>query len=179
MILIFSGIFGLIVGSFLNAALWRMRSGESIVFGRSHCVKCEHELAWYELIPVLSFIVQRGRCRACNKGISWQYPALEIATALLFVGAFFAFPSSAPSLILYIWILAAAFLFIFVYDLRHYIIPDSALLIIIAATLVALIGDVWFIPEYAGLPRGAWGAAPFRLREICANRRDSALSDGP
>ena len=161
-ILIFSGIFGLLVGSFLNAALWRMYSGESIVFGRSHCVRCKHTLSWYELIPIASFLIQRGRCRVCKKNISWQYPAVELTTALLFVGALFVVSSVAIAPILYLWIISATLLFIFVYDLRHYIIPDSALLIIIISTLVALASGIWQEGDVWGaLLAGVLLALPF------------------
>ena len=177
-ILIFSGIFGLVVGSFLNAALWRMHSGESLVVGRSHCIRCKHTLSWYELIPLISFLIQRGRCRACKRSISWQYPAIELGVAFLFVGAFFAAPSNDIATVVYFWVLSATFLFIFVYDLRHYIIPDSALIILIVATLAAIISGVWLEGNVWGaLLAGFVLALPFFIIVIASGGRWMGMGD--
>lgn len=73
------------VGSFLNAWIWRTRHGESIARGRSMCPHCRHKLGFFDLIPVVSFLVMKGRCRYCRKKISVQYPIVEIATAALFL----------------------------------------------------------------------------------------------
>lgn len=78
-------VFGLIIGSFLNAWVWRMRHGESVVCGRSMCPYCRHVLSFFDLIPVISFFVMKGKCRYCRKKISLQYPIVEIATGLLFL----------------------------------------------------------------------------------------------
>src|SRR5690348_3301805 len=85
MLILFAAILGLIVGSFLNAWLYRLHAGESVVRGRSHCPHCHHELSALDLVPVLSFVWLRGRCRYCHAPISWQYPAVEALTALSFV----------------------------------------------------------------------------------------------
>ncbi len=75
-------LFGLIVGSFLNVVI--LRRGKKTLNGRSQCPSCHHQLSWYELIPVISFLVQRGSCRHCNKRISSQYITIEIITAITF-----------------------------------------------------------------------------------------------
>ncbi len=80
------GVFGLMVGSFLNVCISRIPAGESIVTPRSRCPRCRTPIAWYDNIPVLSYLALRGRCRKCGLGISVQYPAVEIVTALAFVG---------------------------------------------------------------------------------------------
>ena len=77
-------IFGLFIGSFLNVLILRCNTGFSIVSGRSKCRDCNNNLKWYELIPVLSFLSQKGRCRKCGTKISIQYPIVEILTALIF-----------------------------------------------------------------------------------------------
>ena len=77
-------IFGLIVGSFLNAVIYRLEEKESFLKGRSYCPRCKHVLNWKDLIPVLSFLILRGRCRYCGKKISFQYPLVELATGFLF-----------------------------------------------------------------------------------------------
>lgn len=88
MVMVFIFLFGLAIGSFLNALIWRLHTGESILRGRSCCPKCEHVLGFWDLIPILSFFIQKGKCRYCGKHISWQYPAVELATAVLFVAAY-------------------------------------------------------------------------------------------
>lgn len=80
--IIFTGLFGLIVGSFLNVVILRMNTGKTLG-GRSMCLSCNKKLEWYELIPLVSFIIQRGRCTKCHSKISWQYPIVEAITAVL------------------------------------------------------------------------------------------------
>ncbi len=79
------GLFGLIVGSFLNVVIARLPKGESLVSPRSHCVRCGKALSPVELIPVVSWMVQRGRCRHCGAWISLQYPLVELANAFLWL----------------------------------------------------------------------------------------------
>ena len=122
-------LFGLIMGSFLNAVIYRLDSGESIVKSRSHCPKCGHVLAWYELVPIFSFVIQGGKCRECKSNISWQYPLVELATAILFVLVLY---HNLP--LLYTLTISSLLIVIFVYDLKHYIIPDK---IIYPAILVS------------------------------------------
>ena len=76
------------MGSFLKCLIWRLHIKKSIL-GRSICPKCGHQIAWYDNIPLLSFIFLRGRCRHCRQEISLQYPLVELIAGLLFVAAFF------------------------------------------------------------------------------------------
>ncbi|MCK4891837.1 MAG: prepilin peptidase, partial [Candidatus Pacebacteria bacterium] len=78
-------ILGLAIGSFLNVIIFRLESGEKIINDRSKCMNCRHVLEWHDLIPVLSFVFLKGRCRYCGNKISWQYPFVEIATGILFI----------------------------------------------------------------------------------------------
>jgi len=78
------GLFGLVIGSFLNVVIYRVPRGESIVSPGSHCTACGHALRAWELIPVLSFLIQKGKCRQCQAPISWRYPAVELLTGILF-----------------------------------------------------------------------------------------------
>ncbi len=110
------------MGSFLNALIYRLRSGEGIVFTRSHCPKCNHKLYFWDLVPVLSFVFLLGRCRYCEKKISWQYPLVEVATGTLFV-LVFSKVGVTPALFLHLAVFSLLIV-IFVYDLKHYIIPD-------------------------------------------------------
>src|ERR1700733_9360461 len=83
-----AGILGLIIGSFLNCVTYRIEQESSFLKGRSYCPNCKHTLAWYDLVPVFSFLWLGGKCRYCHQKISWQYPLVEIATALLFLLVF-------------------------------------------------------------------------------------------
>ncbi len=76
-------VFGLLIGSFLNVCIHRWPRGRSVVKPRSHCVRCRKTIAWYDNIPVLSYILLRGRCRYCHRHISLRYPTVELLTALL------------------------------------------------------------------------------------------------
>lgn len=137
------------MGSFLNAVIYRLKTGESILFERSHCPKCSHILSWQELIPVVSFIIQRGRCLACRKSISLQYPVVEIATGGIFLLIFnsqfsnfqsiFEFSNFQLLTFLYLIVISGFLIIIFVYDLKNYIIPDK---IIYPAILVS---SIWYL----------------------------------
>src|SRR5437763_6233591 len=79
---------GAIVGSFLNVVIHRYPREESIVFPGSHCPHCSAAIRWYDNVPILSFAVLRGRCRACGAGIAWRHPLVELANALLYLATF-------------------------------------------------------------------------------------------
>ncbi|QCB95285.1 prepilin peptidase [Cellulomonas shaoxiangyii] len=83
-----TGLLGLLVGSFLNVVVWRVPRGESVVAPPSACPRCHARIAWYDNVPVISWLALRGRCRRCELPISWRYPVVELATGLLFAGTF-------------------------------------------------------------------------------------------
>lgn len=78
------GLLGLLIGSFLNVVIYRVPRGESIVTPGSHCPACGHPLRAWELLPVISFLIQKGQCRNCQTHISWRYPVVELLTGALF-----------------------------------------------------------------------------------------------
>ena len=80
---VFAGLLGLAFGSFLNVCLSRWPQGESVVSPRSHCRHCGHTLAWWENVPLVSWLVLRGRCRSCRAWIGWRYPLVELAIGTL------------------------------------------------------------------------------------------------
>ena len=127
---IFVFIFGTIVGSFLNVLVLRYNTGVSIARGRSFCFSCGKKLGPLELIPVLSFVLQGGKCKGCHSKISWQYPIVETLTGLLFVGVFIKY-LGLTGIYFDTWyviislIIMAVLVSITVYDLRHKIIPDG------------------------------------------------------
>ncbi len=123
MIVIGVAILGLIVGSFLTAVIHRLPDLRTIIRERSHCPQCKKELGLWDLIPLLSFVVLAGKCRYCSKKISWQYPLVELTTALIFVLIWLNFGLSVYSVFLAIvW---AGLIVIAAYDLRKMIIPDE------------------------------------------------------
>lgn len=119
-------VFGTIIGSFLNVVIYRFNTGKSLS-GRSHCLSCGTPLSWYELVPLISYLAQRGACRSCHAHITPRYLAVELLTGLLFLLAAQAFLSDPVLLALNLGIVALLVV-ITVYDLRHTIIPDTLVL---------------------------------------------------
>jgi prepilin signal peptidase PulO-like enzyme (type II secretory pathway) len=128
-------VFGLVVGSFLNCVIYRLNTGESFLRGRSFCPYCKHILSWKDLIPIFSFLILKGKCRYCGKKISFQYPLVEISTGILFV-LIFSQTISDLRLTIYELIISCFLIVIFVYDLKHYLIPDQ---VIYPAIIISLI----------------------------------------
>lgn len=127
-------LLGLCTGSFLNVVIYRLPRGESITFDRSHCPSCGKQLVWYDLIPVLSYLLLLGRCRSCHTRISIKYPIVEFLTGIIFVVLFLHFGATLVFLkYLFLSALLEAVSFI---DLEHYIIPNSLV-------ITGLIGGVF------------------------------------
>ncbi len=129
-------ILGLIIGSFLNVIVYRVHDAETLL-GRSFCRHCKKQVHWYDNIPLISFILLWGQCRACQGKISWQYPAFELLTGVLFglAGSLFSPLSQGGSWLPIGWLLGiiSILLVIAVYDLRYMEIP----------LIVLIIGSVW------------------------------------
>lgn len=142
--------FGLIIGSFLNVLVYRLKDAETLM-GRSFCRHCKHQIRWYDNIPLVSFILLRGACRDCDAKISWQYPMLELVTGVLFglTGFFFFDPLLSSSFIETLWLLAtiSCLLVIAVYDMRHMEIPMIVLFVSIFFTLIFLLDTFFAIPS--------------------------------
>lgn len=134
LIIVFLFVFGLIIGSFLNVVILRTLQDESPMEGRSRCDECRKEIAWYDNIPLLSFLILGGKCRYCKKPIAIIHPIVEFTTGILFVwwylwGFLFFKLSQHPFVILQpiFWLFVAILLLIIFYsDLISYIIPDYA-----------------------------------------------------
>jgi leader peptidase (prepilin peptidase)/N-methyltransferase len=115
-------LFGLIIGSFLNVCILRIPAGKSIVMPSSACPKCGALIRAYDNIPVLSYLILRGKCRGCKAKISPIYPLVELLTGLLFVACYFAFGFSVDTLK---WAVFSAIMVVLVFtDLRERILPD-------------------------------------------------------
>jgi len=134
------GVFGLVVGSFLTVVIHRVPAGESIVRPRSRCPRCGTELRARDNLPVLGWVLLRGRCRTCGERISPSYPLIELATAALFVAAAFLEP-------LYAAAVAACFMAVMlavaVIDAEHRVVPNRITYTAIPAfALAVLVGDL-------------------------------------
>ena len=130
-------VFGLAVGSFINVIALRYNPGDKIlggknIGGRSHCPYCNKQLVWYELLPIFSFLIQKGKCRHCHNKLFLQYPLVEILSGLIFVLAPLVLQISNYGLqttnygLIVVWILIfELFLLLSIIDFRYYIIPDQ------------------------------------------------------
>lgn len=138
---------GLVAGSFVSAWVHRMRTGASVVSGRSACPSCSHQLAWYDLLPVASWLALRGRCRYCSQPISWQYPAIELTLA----GAFALAPLGAGTFGVAAYLAACVLLVAAaVYDARWMELPDLVSYLLLGAAALHLAS--------LGLVTGEWAA---------------------
>jgi leader peptidase (prepilin peptidase)/N-methyltransferase len=150
-------VYGLLIGSFINAWAYRLAHDESISKGRSHCPNCGHQIRAYDNIPVVSWLLLRGRCRDCGAPISWRYPAGEALTAVLFVGV--VLMDGLSWLLIPHLFLVAALVLVSQVDLEIRIIPDIIILPVAAVGLPLMIvfaDGAWWQWPAAGL-----GAAAF------------------
>jgi leader peptidase (prepilin peptidase)/N-methyltransferase len=143
-------VLGLLVGSFLNVCIWRLPRAESLVFPPSGCPACGRRLRPAELVPVFSWLVQRGRCRSCGTTVSWRYAAVELLTAIVFVFLFRQFALTVA------FATAAAFFSVLIIitfiDLEHQLIPNR--LVVVLLGIAALRQIFW--PEVP-LASAVWG----------------------
>lgn len=116
-------VLGTVFGSFYTVVGYRLCKNESIVLPRSHCTSCNHKLTPIELIPILSYILQRGRCKNCKEKISIIYPLIELFTGILFAISFYSFNFSLDLVLCLL--LSSMFVIIIITDLNYYIIPDE------------------------------------------------------
>ncbi|MFO0955754.1 MAG: prepilin peptidase [Candidatus Saccharibacteria bacterium] len=148
-------LYGLLVGSFLNAWIWRTYTGRKISRGRSVCPHCKHQLAWYDLIPLVSWLALRARCRYCKRPISAQYPLVELGNAVLWVAIVGAInPTTLDGYFTtLIWLMVSSLLVAaFVFDLKWMLLPDQFMVpaIVLAA--------IWLLTQWLVFGRAelAW-----------------------
>ncbi len=151
---VLAGVLGLAVGSFLNVCIVRLPARRNIWRPGSACPACGAPIQWRDNIPVVSFVVLRGRCRSCRAPISWQYPVVEVLTSALFVLTYLRFglhPALAPALLL-----GSALIVVVAIDLAHQIIPDVLTLPGIPAGFAANLatGRVGWVDSLAGIVAG-------------------------
>lgn len=141
-----AGLFGLLIGSFLNVVVWRLPRGESLSHPGSHCPVCDHPIRPYDNIPVVSWLVLRGRCRDCGTRISVRYPLVELATGVLFglTAWWVGFSALLPFAL---WFMAAC-IALFLIDLEVHRLPNSLTLptygvVLAGFALTAALDDQW------------------------------------
>jgi len=127
-------LFGIVIGSFLNVCIFRIPNKEDIVKTGSHCMSCGYRLKWYDMVPVISFLILRGKCRKCGAKLSVQYPLIEAANGILYVLIVWTGGLGIESLLY--CLLASALLVLSVIDFRTYEIPFGINLFILALGLI-------------------------------------------
>ncbi len=153
--IIFILLLGLAVGSFVGAYSYREPRGLSVWCGRSVCPKCKARIAWYDNLPLISFLALKAKCRSCRKQISPRYFIIELAGLIGFVSVFLSFPYLTQSLVwviklpyfiqlVYVFFVMAALIAIFVIDWEHKLILDENVFFPFLATVVIL---AFFVPE--------------------------------
>ena len=137
---IFVGFIGVAMGSFINAFVWRLKEDKDFVKGRSICVHCKHQLAVKDLIPVISWLSLGGKCRYCSKPIHWQYPVVELLTAVLFLLSYHYWPLELEGaqnwLHFIVWLdVLVGLIAIAVYDIKYMEVPNLIIYPMIAVVM--------------------------------------------
>jgi leader peptidase (prepilin peptidase)/N-methyltransferase len=162
---------GLALGSFLNVVAARVPLRRSIVKPGSACMSCGHELAWYDNLPIVSYVVLRGRCRSCSAHIALRYPAVELVTALLFAACFWKFGATGTAAVAAFFCLTLVA--VSATDLEHRIIPNR---IVVPAGVLVLVANTALHPS----PRwaiAAFGASGFLLAAALAYPAGMGMGD--
>jgi len=163
------GLLGLMIGSFMNVCIYRLPRQLSPVRPRSSCTSCGHLLAWYENIPIASYLVLKGRCRGCGAPISAMYPIVEGITGLMFLGAYVLYGPSP--LLLARLLFGCAMIVLFVIDLQHRILPNVITLPgIVAGLLLSEVAGPGWLASLIGMAAGGgmlWAIAEvyYRVRK--------------
>jgi len=144
--LITFSILGLLIGSFLNVCIYRLPRKEEIVITPSHCMTCGHELRWYELFPVFSYIALGGKCRKCKTHISIQYPIIELLNGAAYMGLYLFYGLSIELGL--IGALFSILLVIFMIDLKTLTIPNGLVLAIGVLGIINMIVNSNYIVDY-------------------------------
>jgi len=146
-------VLGCIVGSFLNVCIYRLPLGQSIVTPKSHCPHCQYSIPWYLNIPLVTWLVLRGRCKNCGAPISPRYFVVELLTGVAFLGCWLAFGEKSAALALvYAFFIAGLIAATFI-DFEHFIIPDEITL----GGIVAGFAASFFLPALQGERTLGWG----------------------
>lgn len=144
---ILAGVFGALLGSFLNVLIYRLPRGEDFVLTRSKCPNCGDQIPAYYNIPLLGFLALKGKCRACRQAISWRYPTVELLSALIF---YFAFPTSFAAADVYHYVfvcgVSVALIVHFFIDLEHRLLLDKINIYLLMLILPYVV--IFFAPAH-------------------------------
>lgn len=182
-------LFGLNIGSFLNVLIDRLPRGEQVLKGRSYCDRCKHKLAWYDLVPIISWLTLGGRCRHCHSPISGYYPTVELLTGVLFVFVSIHLRGVSPASnagllhlegvsaflpLAYYFFIISVLIVVFFADLKYQIIPDQ---VVYPAIVISLFFSILQLPPPSRSPYvhlegvlTALGAGLFFLAVVLATR---------
>lgn len=156
-------VFGAILGSFANATVWRLHKGRNFTHERSECEFCHHTLSATDLIPIVSWLALRGRCRYCRLRLSMQHPIVELATGLLFAAFYILWPGHVDTtgdwVSLGFWLVyLVGMVMLFIYDLHWQLLPDRIVFPLIGIAVVDVVlsralyqGGGWFALGHAGV----------------------------
>lgn len=133
MLYIFIFLIGLAIGSFVGVVVYRLPRGERFVSGRSQCPDCGNNLGWRDLVPVFSFLILSGRCRYCRSKVSWSYPLIELFSGIIALTSFLFFSPAGLAYWLFWFFVLELFLILAFIDLKYFILPDSIMVLILAA----------------------------------------------
>ena len=173
---LFAGLLGLSVGSFLNVCIYRLPREQSLVWPASRCTSCNRHLSWFENVPVIAWLVLRGRCRTCGESISIMYPVVEAFTGVMFLWAWFHY---GPDPLLFSrLIFGCAMVVLFVIDLEHRILPNVITIPgIIIGFLFSFVTEPGWLASLIGIIAG--GGALLLVAEIYLRvRKDEGLGMG-
>jgi leader peptidase (prepilin peptidase)/N-methyltransferase len=150
-----AALWGLLIGSFLNVCIYRWPRELSVVRPRSRCPECERQIAWYDNIPVFSYVILRGRCRGCKARISWRYPVVEALTAAAFF--YFVWQGGGFTPVALKWCVFSAILIALIFtDIETLLLPDEFTI----GGLCAGLAISWFAPPPSFLEALAGAAVP-------------------
>jgi len=138
---------GLLIGSFLNVCIYRLPRDLSVVTPRSFCPECDRGIAWYDNVPLLSFVLLRGRCRHCHARISLRYPAVELLTAICFFLAVWFRPTGIDGVAIKYCIFSSIVIALVFSDIEERILPDEFTL---GGTIAGLV-IAWIVPSHGGI----------------------------
>ena len=176
-----AGIFGAIVGSFLNVVVHRVPLEQSIVFPNSRCPSCGAAIAFYDNIPVLSYAVLGAKCRHCKAGISFRYPAVELLTAALFVGV--AWHDGLSAALPFDLVFAAALLALVFIDAEHMILPNvitypGIVFAVVARILIPYLTGTPHFDDLPSLSQGALAGLPLWVTSLVGALIGALLGGG-
>jgi leader peptidase (prepilin peptidase) / N-methyltransferase len=168
-----AALFGLLLGSFLNVCIYRVPRDISIVFPRSFCPECGAAIAWYDNVPVFSFLLLRARCRHCVQPIGWRYPLVEIVTAALFAAVASRYGLSAAAFKW--WTFEAILVVLFCTDLEERLLPDEFTL---GGALLGF-GFCFVVPVHGSIVDLLFASARVRLRSVVNALSGAAILSVP